>query len=214
MANNQTLWLESSDIVSMFPTFVWKNHLKLDAQKSVNSNILKAVGEMRRDSPTQTAGRVWQSTHELLKVDAFRELGLCINDAAKSVLTFLRISNEKLVITGCWVNVSEKGGSHGVHSHPNNFLSGVYYVQTQPGADTICFHDPRIQTGIIRPPVTELTAYNTDQVVVQVNSGTLILFPSYLQHSVSPNESDEERVSVSFNMMFSSFDQRMSKPLW
>ena len=29
----------------------------------------------------------------------------------------------------------------------NNFLSGVYYVQTWPGADTINFHDPRPQAG-------------------------------------------------------------------
>jgi hypothetical protein len=52
-----------------------------------------------------------------------------------------------------------------VHQHPNNFLSGVYYVRTHPGADTINFHDPRNQSGIIRPPVVELTAENIDQVV-------------------------------------------------
>jgi hypothetical protein len=28
-------------------------------------------------------------------------------------------------------------------SHPDNFLSGVYYLQTQAGPDTINFHDPR-----------------------------------------------------------------------
>jgi hypothetical protein len=50
-------------------------------------------------------------------------------------------------------------------------LSGVYYVQVQDGADSINFHDPRAQTAIIRPAVTELTAYNTDQVVLTVNTG-------------------------------------------
>jgi uncharacterized protein (TIGR02466 family) len=101
-----------------------------------------------------------------------------------------------------------------MHSHPNNFLSGVYYVQVQEGADTINFHDPRPQTGIIRPPVTELTAYNTDQVVVKVQTATLLLFPAWLPHSVSPNESGETRISVSFNVMFSAFAEEMSKPLW
>ncbi len=46
-------------------------------------------------------------------------------------------------------------------------------------ADTVNFHDPRSQTGIIRPPVTELTAENTDQVVVKVSDGTLLMFPSW-----------------------------------
>ena len=97
---------------------------------------------------------------------------------------------------------------------PNNFLSGVYYLQTAPGADTINFHDPRPQSGIIRPPITGLTAENTDQVVIRVEGGTLLLFPSYLPHSVDSNQSSEVRISVSFNVVFSSFAETMSPPLW
>jgi len=101
-----------------------------------------------------------------------------------------------------------------MHNHPNNYLSGVYYVQTQPGADTINFHDPRLQTGIIRPPVTELSTHNTDQVVVEVSNGKLLMFPAWLSHSVAPNESGEMRISISFNLMFSRFTKEVSKPLW
>jgi uncharacterized protein (TIGR02466 family) len=93
-------------------------------------------------------------------------------------------------------------------------LSGAYYVRTHPGADTINFHDPRNQTRVIRPPVVELTAENTDQVVVRVTNGTLLMFPSYLEHSVDANRCEEERISVSFNIMFSSFTEKLSKPLW
>ena len=64
------------------------------------------------------------------------------------------------------------------------------------------------------PPVVELTAENTDQVVVKVRNGTLLLFPAYLHHSVDPNMSEHERVSLSFNVMFSSFTETLSKPLW
>jgi len=90
----------------------------------------------------------------------------------------------------------------------------VYYVQTRPGSDAINFHDPRTQAGVIRPPVVELTAENTDQVVVRVTNGTLLMFPSYLEHSVDANVNAEERISVSFNVMFSSFAEQLSKPLW
>jgi uncharacterized protein (TIGR02466 family) len=87
-------------------------------------------------------------------------------------------------------------------------------VKTQPGAATVNFHDPRTQTGIIRPPVTELTADNTDQVVVNVRDGTLLLFPAWLAHSVDANRSAEPRISVSFNMMFPNCTKIMSKPMW
>ena len=30
--------------------------------------------------------------------------------------------------------------------------------------------------------------------------GSMLVFPSYLEHMVKPNESDEDRISVSFNL--------------
>ena len=110
--------------------------------------------------------------------------------------------------------MNPKGAAHPIHGHPNNFLSGVYYLRTHEGANTVNFHDPRSQTGIIRPSVTELTAENTDQVVVKVSDGTLLMFPSWLPHSVDASGSDETRISVSFNIMFSAYAEKMSKPLW
>ena len=101
-----------------------------------------------------------------------------------------------------------------MHSHPNNFLSGAYYVQVQEGADTINFHDPRPQTGILRPPVSALTSYNTDQVVVKVAVGTLLVFPAWLPHSVDSNASEADRLSVSFNAMLAGFAGELAKPMW
>ena len=134
--------------------------------------------------------------------------------ALERVLELLRVGHQTIQITGCWANINAPGASHKMHAHPNNFLSGVYYVQVQDGADTINFHDPRPETGIIRPPVTELTVYNTDQVVMTVEDGMLIVFPAWLPHSVDSNRSGQTRISVSFNAMFSSFAETMGQPLW
>jgi uncharacterized protein (TIGR02466 family) len=130
------------------------------------------------------------------------------------ILRFLRISYDAFDITACWATVLAPGAEHRVHSHPNNYLSGVYYLSVRAGADTINFHDPRNQTGVIRPPVSELTRENTDQVVIRVSEGTLLLFPSYLRHAVDSNASSEERISISFNVVFSAFTENLSKPLW
>jgi uncharacterized protein (TIGR02466 family) len=138
----------------------------------------------------------------------------CIHTAAEGVLEFLRIGSSDLHITGCWANVSAPGAAHRTHTHPNNFLSGVYYVHVPPHANTVNFHDPRGQTAIIRPPVTELTAYNTDQVVLEIGTGTLLVFPAWLPHSVDANRSEDPRITVSFNIMFASFAETMSEPLW
>ena len=214
MVKESAAWLEASDVVPMFPTLVWKTLLKAELGDAIDANVLATLEQLRRNLPTLNPGDGWQSEQTLHQRDEFRDLISCVSNVAKSILRFLRISQEAFEITGCWATVLAKGAIHKTHSHPNNFLSGVYYVRVYPGADTINFHDPRSQTRIIRPPVVELTAENTDQVVVRVTNGTLLMFPSYLEHSVDTNMSAEERISISFNIMFSSFAEQLSKPLW
>lgn len=198
----------------MFPTLVWKIQLNAQRHEAINPIILAALARMRREAPKLAPGQGWQSDQNLHQLEEFRDLVSSIDKAAMSVLRFLRIAYDAVEISGCWATVLAHGAAHKAHYHPNNYLSGVYYVRTRPGADSINFHDPRSQTGIIRPPVAELTAENTDQVVVRVKDGTLLIFPSYLQHSVDANAGEEERISISFNIMFSAFTEKLSKPLW
>ena len=207
-------WIENSDVFSLFPSLVWKTQLRADVHEPIDASALGLLHSLRQGLPELKTGEAWQSGHALHGREELRELCNCVSRAAASVLQFLKISDEALEITGCWANVSAPGAAHRAHSHPNNYLSAVYYVRTWPGADTINFHDPRSQAGVIRPPVTELTGANTDQVVVRVKNGTLLVFPSYLHHSVDANASGETRVSVSFNLMFSAFTAALSKPLW
>lgn len=214
MSEENTRWSATSDVIPMFPTLVWKILLETQLRETINSKALAALRRMRADQPPLASGQGWQSVQTLHQLEDFRDLASCVQRAVRGILRFWRIGYDAFEITACWATVLARGAAHKVHHHPNNFLSGVYYVRTQPGADTINFHDPRNQTGIIRPPVVELTTENTDQVVVRVSNGTLLLFPSYLQHSVDANASEEERVSISFNVMFASFTENLSKPLW
>jgi len=198
----------------MFPSFVWKAELGSRICAQVNESILRTLGEIGAPLTDLKLGESWQSDHGLHELRQFHEFMDCVNAAAKLVLAYLRIGHEGHKVTGCWANLNAPGAGHPTHSHPNNYLSGVYYVQTQRGADTINFLDPRPQAGIIRPPVTTLTAENTEQVVVKIKRGTLLIFPAWLQHSVDVNRSDRLRISLGFNLMFPGYAEVMARPLW
>jgi uncharacterized protein (TIGR02466 family) len=202
------------EVIRIFPTFVWKTRLGSEARAAVQRAVLETVSALRAGLADPEPGQVWQSRHGLHTLPELAPLVHHVRLAIAQVLAFLRVETSAFELTGLWVNVAAPGGGVRMHSHPNNFLSGVYYAQVQGAADTINFHDPRPQTAIVRPPVTELTGYNTDQVVVQVEEGTLVIFPAWLAHSVDPNRSDRLRISVSFNAMFSSYAETMSQPLW
>ena len=214
MVQDNRRWMEASDVIPMFPSLVWKIQIEAGLRDALRARILTALADMRAGLPPLAPGQGRQTGRALHEHDDFRDLVACVNDGAAAILRFLRVGHAPYQITGCWASVLAQGAAHKPHSHPNNFLSGVYYVCTHPGADSINFHDARRQTGVIRPPVVEITAENTDQVVVKVRDGTLLMFPSYLEHSVDANTSCENRISVSFNVMFSSFTERLSKPLW
>lgn len=173
----------------MFPTWLWKAELRPEVYGPINNRVLQSLGEIEAALSDLKPGESWQSEQTLHELETFRHLVACINEAARNVLDHLKVGYEGFAITGCWATVNGPNAGHAAHSHPNNYLSGVYYVQVQEGADTIDFHDPRPQIGILCPPVTELTAENADQVVVKVQEGTMLMFPAWLSHSIEPNRS-------------------------
>ena len=214
MASDNELWIEPPEVMRLFPTFVWKCQLRQEVHRPINAAILNLLHEIRRGLPPLARGEAWQSGYGLHRQEELRGLVSCIDAAVDAALAFLNVGRRRVSMTGCWANINAPGAAHKMHAHPNNFLSGAYYVQVQEGADSINFHDPRAQTAIIRPAVTELTAYNTDQVVISINPGTLIVFPAWLPHSVDANRSELMRISISFNVMFAAFAQTMGQPLW
>ena len=213
MEGTQQSPIMAAGAMRLFPTVVWRAEIRPDASRRINEAIV-AIAALRRGTANPAAGRGWQSGHDLHELHEFRELTESSGVTVRDVLDCLRIGEVAFEMSDCWANMNAPGAAHGLHSQPNNFLSGVYYVRVPNGGDNINFHDPRIQTGILRPPVVELTADNTDQVVVRVGEGTVLLFPAWLPHSVDANRGDRDRISVSFNVMLSGYAAELSKPLW
>ncbi|MDH3672622.1 MAG: 2OG-Fe(II) oxygenase family protein [Gammaproteobacteria bacterium] len=214
MVDEPSVPVAKTEVVPLFPTFVWKSELKPETYGPMNETIKAKLRESTASLPALAPGEKWQTSHELHTLQEFSELTLYINASVKGVLDFLKIVYESFFITGCWANISAKGVRHKTHTHPNNFLSGVYYVQAAAGANTITFEDPRPQTYVIAPAPTERSLENADSNIMPVKEGMLVVFPAWLPHSVDVNQSDQERISISFNVMFSSFGEKMSKPQW
>ena len=99
-----------------------------------------------------------------------------------------------LEMTACWMNVMRKNVYHTLHLHPHSAISGVYYVSTPKGSVSLRLEDPRMGL-FMSAPVGKKSQYHS----IVPTAGTFVLFDSWLRHEVPPNQSDDERVSLSFN---------------
>ncbi len=106
-----------------------------------------------------------------------------------------------------WYNTNRFGDHHAPHTHPRAYLSGTYYVRVPPAPPVV--EDPRAKPGCIsfydpRTAANMITAgaeYDArPEHVVLPSDGTLLMWPSPLQHYVHPNLSQEPRVTISFNL--------------
>ena len=110
---------------------------------------------------------------------------------------FLSITDStKFYITQSWCNYADKGDSHVAHMHSNSLISGVFYIQ---GENTpIVFH----RKENMFPLAFNYKTYdlnNCEAYGVDMEVGKLFLFPSTLRHSVFENDTNTERISLSFN---------------
>ena len=105
-------------------------------------------------------------------------------------------SEVSLRITQSWCNTTSKGESHHEHTHPNSFVSGVFYIQTNAD-DRIQFFKSTYR--MLEVQTKDYNAWNSQTWWLPVEEGALLLFPSSLQHSVPPVEGEKDRISLSFN---------------
>lgn len=198
----------------LFPTHIWTYDVEDEIAAGLNIDLMKSLDELTPEKPKLAPGRQWQTDQNLHEFEEFGELVKILRAATTEVLDTLGVDYSGFEITGCWANISPKFAYHGPHHHANNYLSGIYYVLTPPGGDSVVFHEPRSQPSIIEPKLKKETKYYANAVEIRVKPGRLIIFPAWLVHSVPASTADTLRVSISYNIMFSSFALRISKPRW
>jgi len=199
---------------AFFPTPVWIFDLAPQRAAELNARLRGELEVRLAPLPDIPMGATWQTDQTLHQVAEFAELMDLILAAASDAMDSLEVRHSGLEFTGCWANINPRLSGHKVHVHPNNYLSGVYYLKVPAGAGTITFHDPRAQAAQIVPRPVSLNGLNTVDQSLTVEEGRLVMFPSWLSHSVIPNPSEEVRISVSFNLMFKDFTAAMGAPLW
>lgn len=206
--------MPQTSVHNLFPTPVWIVDFEKEVYEPLNAETTRTLEMMIGPRPALGVGATLQTDTNLHEFEEFGALMSHLTAGAEAVLAFLQVEYDNFEITGCWANINPVGGINTPHTHPNNYLSGVYYVRTTEGADSIFFSDPRPQASVILPPFRTESLYAGNEVSMEARPGRLLMFPAWLMHGVPPNRSAGDRISISFNIMFTGYESSMSKPMW
>ena len=125
--------------------------------------------------------------------------------AIEKVMTDMNWDKEKQIakINNMWAIVNTGGSANLRHQHGNSTISGAYYVRAPVNSGDIVFYDPRPAPVYSHPNTTNPNFLNAQVNGVSPKEGALVLFPSFLDHSVNENISSSERIVISFNIRIS-----------
>ena len=193
------------NIVPLFPSIV--HQVQMDNYDDIRPEVISYIYKQKRKDPQGVSNSNWGGWQS---ADTYTKSDNILSSTVKSLLgKYLWehniISLDKDVsIINMWININNRGSCNVPHTHPNSHFSGVMWIKIPPKSGRIWFDSPftfqaydEINTyseGFKKDFSTYLDYYFTP------TEGQFLLFPSYLYHRVEPNESKEDRISLSFNI--------------
>ena len=102
-------------------------------------------------------------------------------------------------VENLWININPKYSYNQVHVHPEARLSGVFYVSAPKNSGDLCFtRSNGYALGTVAP---ELTRYSGVEQHYPAKTNRMLIFPAWVEHHVKSNMSDQDRISISFNIL-------------
>ncbi len=182
-----------------FPTSVFGKDVRLDNNK-LAQDIINWSNQDKGLQKTNYKG--WHSQTDMHTKAEYKPLVDELITMCKEIFKEEWLDREP-VLGNMWANINPKDGLNQPHLHPNSLFSGVYYVKSNPQAGRLKIYDPRAGVQIVmpvrkegKPPKHLWRDANLDPI-----PGRIIMFPAWLWHAVEPNQSNDLRISVSFNFI-------------
>jgi len=196
-----------------FPTLIFS--VKIPDSALLNARMIAAIYAQRERDRTgirksnfpELGG--WHSHVKLHKDCRFGDLVRHIDATSDMMCSELGYHRSyRLNIGTMWSIINPPGGFNRAHIHPGCLWSGVYYVQAPSNSGSIEFRDPRTQnlmSPVVYLPNTKRPRMCWRKVQYKPVAGRMLIFPSWLYHSVNPNRSRAkgkaaDRIIVSFNL--------------
>ena len=187
--------------VNIFPVPV--HQIDVDGFSEIENELIDYAYKMRDEDPVgnEISNRGgWQSSC----FSIHNEDDILQNFLTNCLAEFPPIKKSVKLFVDAWININSPDSFNLKHNHPTSDLSGVLWIKSQKDCGNIVFDAPR--SFAIHQEVNSYNEYfkNANNYFHSYHFnpivGRILVFPSHLDHYVGLNNSQEDRISVSFNI--------------
>ena len=174
---------------NIFETPIWG--FMLNDQNLQTLDYSEYILDLSDTEQTRTKSNMggWQSRDNLHEDPIFQEFNKTLLVASKGILE--NYTDKDPYIQSMWANINVKGDFNAHHTHEGE-LSGVYYCQVTKDCGKLVLVDPAVRSNV--------SLIKNKNFPIHPERLALVMFPSWLEHYVEPNQSDDLRISISFNI--------------
>ena len=170
---------------------------QLDSSRRLSANELEIISQLDRELVPNNFSR----NRNVLDLPGLEQLKIFCQTAVNEYAADVCKVTDEFYITNSWATKNLTSVDHHTHSHPNSIFSGVFYFQAEENASPMTVHckSPIFKNFALDYHYSEYTMFNSGDWSFPVQTGTLIIFPSWLEHGSSKNESTSPRQLIGFN---------------
>ena len=182
-----------------FPTLIYAKDVDLNTDQLAN-DIVAWSKQDKGIKKTNVNG--WHSETNMHEMPQFKSL---VDELFKMQFEIFKEEwlDREPRLGNMWANINPPGGYNRPHIHANSLFSGVYYIKAPANSGKLVCNDPRpgVQTVMPTRKKGQPPKHLWREVHLEPKVNRIIMFPSWLWHCVEPNESNDIRISVSFNFI-------------
>lgn len=146
----------------------------------------------------------WQSNSNFYREKSFKPLLEYINTHIENGVK--HYINCKVKLNNMWINVNRKNDYNVSHTHGGVDLSGVFWIKTPENCANLIFESPHsfVEYNFYMNCKKEISNQHNcfPSFFITPMEGRLILFPPHLSHRVAKSLSNDDRISIAFNLDF------------
>ena len=207
------------NLINLFPLTILKD--KIDISDDEKSLMINEIRDMKKNSKNinyQTKTNAWtgdtQGYEFIHKNVKFQNLFKEISKRIWEYLNCVEIDSKliDLYIQRSWATISEGNERIKKHRHFQSHISFAFYLKKNKQDSNLVMFDEsyknEIMPGIFRSDtalqkgiVKKMNPFNVTQAIVNVEENDIIIFPSKTIHSTQPTESNDERISISADIV-------------